>query len=305
MRPTETRAPDPTCGLRPATLIRRAGSTALLWAVLLGTIFSGWEIAFFALIAALGLAALWEYFQMLDRAGRPNHPVFGMFCAALFMAGSFFYFRAFGHDKAYDFEVAVLLLFLVGIFARQMFDRARRIASLEKMIYTLFGLLYIPWMFNFITKLIYVTPPDPDGRITGHYYVLYLVAVTKLSDVGAYLVGSALGRHQIVPHISPRKTWEGALGALAFGLGASCALYTLLPQRLAAFTPAHAAALGILLSATAVIGDLAESVVKRSLDAKDSGTLVPGIGGVLDVIDSLLFTAPLLFFYLRLVLRAH
>src|SRR5205085_12064223 len=103
--------------------------------------------------------------------------------------------------------------------------------------------------------------------------------------------------------ISPKKTWEGFFGALAFSLLASVGLFKLMPNRLVGLTLTHTIVLGLMLGAAAVIGDLAESIVKRSTGVKDSGGLLPGIGGALDLIDSLLFTAPLLFFYLRLVIR--
>jgi len=138
---------------------------------------------------------------------------------------------------------------------------------------------------------------------TGHFYVLYLIVVTKFSDMGAYLTGSVFGKHLLVPHISPKKTWEGFFGALAFSLLGSYAMLALMPGKLWLINYYHGTVLGLLLGFAAIIGDLAESIIKRSCDVKDSGRLLPGIGGALDLIDSLLFTAPLLFFYMRLVIR--
>jgi phosphatidate cytidylyltransferase len=130
-----------------------------------------------------------------------------------------------------------------------------------------------------------------------------LIVVTKFSDMGAYLVGSIIGRHQMIPHISPKKTWEGFCGALGLSLFASLALFRLMPGHLSMLNWTHAIVLGLILGFAAVVGDLAESIIKRSTGVKDSGNFLPGIGGALDLIDSLLFTAPLLFFYLRLVIR--
>jgi phosphatidate cytidylyltransferase len=219
------------------------------------------------------------------------------------LGGSFYYFAKMGPARSYDFEVAVLLFFLLTVFARQMFARLREDEPLQTMAYTLFGLLYVLWLYNFITKIIYVVPRSSAGAVTGQFYVLYLIAVTKFSDMGAYLLGSAIGRHQMIPHISPQKTWEGFFGALVLSLCASLALYKLMPGHLSALNWTHATILGLLLGFAAVVGDLAESIIKRSTGVKDSGNLLPGIGGALDLVDSLLFTAPLLFFYLRLVIR--
>jgi phosphatidate cytidylyltransferase len=184
-----------------------------------------------------------------------------------------------------------------------MFARLREDEPLRTMAYTLFGLLYVLWLFNFMTKILYVVPRAPDGAITGQFYCLYLIAITKFSDMGAYLTGSVIGRHPLIPHISPKKTWEGFFGAMGFALLASLALFKLMPGHLSALNWTHATVLGLLLGFAAVIGDLAESIIKRSTGVKDSGHMLPGIGGALDLIDSLLFTAPLLFFYLRLVVR--
>jgi phosphatidate cytidylyltransferase len=107
----------------------------------------------------------------------------------------------------------------------------------------------------------------------------------------------------LIPHISPKKTWEGFVGALFFSLLASLGMFKLMPGHLSVLNWTHATVLGLILGFAAVIGDLAESIVKRSTGVKDSGNLLPGIGGALDLVDSLLFTAPLLFFYLRLVIR--
>ena len=286
-----------------SVFILRFFSTIALWSVALIIAFSGYELAFQLLSSMFGLVALWEFYRMLDHKGLPNFKVTGMICGALMLAGSFHYFRKMGPAGSYDFEVAVLLFFLLTVFGRQMFARLREDEPLQTMAYTLFGLLYVLWLFNFITKIVYLLPRSSTGAVTGQFYCLYLIVVTKFSDMGAYLVGSAVGRHQMIPHISPKKTWEGFFGALSLSLLASLALFALMPGHLSMLTWTHATVLGLLLGFAAVIGDLAESIVKRSTGVKDSGGLLPGIGGALDLIDSLLFTAPLLFFYLRLVIR--
>lgn len=282
--------------------LSRLGSSLALWGVALYIIFSGYEIGFFLLIASVGLVGLWEFYTMLDHKRLPNFKYIGLFCGFVFLCGSFYYFSKIGPGQCYDFEMSVLLFFMLVVFGRQMFQITRDVSPIETMAYTLFGLLYVLWLFNFITKIVYVVP-HPPGKVTGHFYVLYLIVVTKFSDMGAYLTGSAFGKHPLIPHISPKKTWEGFFGALAFALLGSYAMVALMPGSLSLITRTHATVLGLLLGFAAIIGDLAESIIKRSCDVKDSGKLLPGIGGALDLIDSLLFTAPLLFFYMRLVMH--
>jgi len=302
MPATLEQAEPKTVTLR-AVFILRFISTVALWSIALLIAFSGFEILFWILISVFGLIALLEFYRMLDHKGLPNFKVTGMICGAVMLVGSFYYFAKMGPARSYDFEVAVLLFFLLTMFARQMFARLRGDEPLQTMAYTLFGLLYVLWLYNFITKIVYVVPRSSTGAVTGQFYVLYLITITKFSDMGAYLTGSVIGRHQMIPHISPKKTWEGFGGALVFSLLASLALYKLMPGHLSVLTMAHATVLGLLLGFAAVIGDLAESIIKRSTGVKNSGNILPGIGGALDLVDSLLFTAPLLFFYLRLVIR--
>jgi phosphatidate cytidylyltransferase len=293
-----------TAAVTPRSVfVLRFISTIALWSIALLIAFSGFEILFWLLISVFGLIGLLEFYRMLDHKGLPNFKITGMICGVVMLGGSFYYFSKIGPAGSYDFEVAVLLFFLLTVFARQMFARLRHDKPLQTMAYTLFGLLYVLWLFNFTTKIVYLTPRSSTGLLTGQFYVLYLIAVTKFADMGAYLTGSAIGRHLMVPHISAKKTWEGFFGALGFALFCSLMLFKLMPGHLSALTWTHATILGLLLGFAAVVGDLAESIIKRSTGVKDSGNLLPGIGGALDLLDSLLFTAPLLFFYLRLVIR--
>jgi len=277
------------------TFFSRLSSSAILWCIALVITFSGHHVAFFLLISSLAMLGLWEYFAMLDHKGIPHFRATGMVCAFVFLAGSFFYFQKFGLAHAYDFEGSVSVFLLLVLFGRQMFGRTREVAPLAAMAFTVFGLLYIPTLFNFMTKIVFAMPEN------GQFYVLYLVVVSKFSDMGAYLTGMMIGKHPMAPLISPKKTWEGFAGAICFSMLGSFGLLWLIPHKLAALDSTHALILGLLIGVSAVIGDLAESVLKRSCDVKDSGHMLPGIGGVLDLIDSLLFTGPILFFYLRLV----
>jgi phosphatidate cytidylyltransferase len=289
--------------------LSRLFSSVVLWSVVMGTIFCGYEPGFFVLVSGLGLLGLWEFYSMLEHAKLPNFKMIGMACGTLLSVGSFYYFSKAGLGRgggdfpksSYDFEVATLVTFMLVVFTRQLFQKTRDPLPVETMAFTVFGLLYVPWLFSFLTKIVYLIPRDAHGHVMGHWYVLYLCVVTKFSDMGAYVTGSLIGRHLLIPHISPKKTWEGFFGALAFSTGGSFLLRWLIPAQLGYITSYDALVLGVGLGFAAIIGDLAESIVKRSADAKDSGHLLPGIGGTLDLIDSILFTAPILFFYLRFV----
>lgn len=284
------------------TFFRRLSSTLILWTLIVSSVLVGSDIGFFFLILFMALVALYEYFHMVKEQGTPVFTLTGMICGAVYLTASFFFLRSQGGEDSLDLEMGVLVAFLFTIFVRQMFRGVALRAPLEAMAYTVFGLLYIPWLFNFITKIIYLTPRSADGDPTGQYYVIFLILVTKFSDMGAYVFGSLFGRHPFVPHISPKKTWEGFFGALVASLLGGVWLYSFIPDRLAALRFDDIIGLSLLLGFVAVVGDLAESIIKRSAHAKDSSHILPGIGGTLDLIDSLLFTAPVLYFYLNVVI---
>src|SRR5260370_4692945 len=253
---------------------RRLVSGGGMWAIGLFVVFYGNETIFVLLIGSLGLAGLWEYFQMIERSGMRCFKVFGMACGAASFIGSFLALRTYSQTAAYDFENFVLLVFLFGVFARQMFRPTGKHAPLEAMAYTLFGLMYVAWLFNFMTKIIYVVPRTPHGATLGQFYVFYLVVVTKFTDMGAYLVGSRIVRHQMMPHISPAKTWEGFFGSLVFAVPVRFLLFMLLPKQLAWLNFFHATILGLLIGLAAVVGGLGGSIINRTSRRKGLGAVL-------------------------------
>jgi phosphatidate cytidylyltransferase len=139
-----------------------------------------------------------------------------------------------------------------------------------------------------------------DFPIEGPKLVFFLLIVVWVGDAGAYYFGKSFGKHKMSPRISPKKTIEGGVGGVLTAILAAVAIhFTFFPQ----FPVVHAAIAGIVLSITGVIGDLAESMWKRSADVKDSGTLIPGHGGFLDRFDSVFYTTPILYVYWFLIVH--
>lgn len=286
--------------------VRRLISSVVLWTVVLSAMFSGNRLisdyVFLGLMVVLAGAGLVEFYGLVEKRGWVCYKGWGIFGGVLLMVSTFVYLSGnFGvHEapaKANDFETSFLILFVLGLCLRQFFA-SKAPGGMLAVSMTLFGLMYVPWLLNFIQKIYYY--PRVEGN--GAYYVLYFILVTKFSDTGAYAVGSLIGRHKMIPRISPGKTWEGFGGAILFSVLASVVFFALTGGRLVGMTLPHALVLGAVLGGTAVVGDLVESMFKREAGTKDSGRLFPGIGGILDLLDSLLFNAPLMYLYLRHVL---
>ena len=278
-------------------------SSLVLWAIMLAVIFwlerPIWLYLFINLVIA---RAIWEFYRICEAKGLRTYKVWGVIGTVAMISGSWFFFRQEKRlELSYDFDILILLVFALGVFIRQ-FPQKHNPAGIETMAVTLFGLIYVAWLGNFITRINFA---DPNGR----YFVMLLVVVTKFTDMGAYLIGSSLGRHKMIPRISPKKTWEGTVGGILFAVGGSVmCLYWPRPlsQGICAsgMNLTHALVVGLLLGGAAVIGDLAESLIKREANVKDSSNILPGHGGALDMLDSFLFTAPLLYVYMRLVLHS-
>ncbi len=287
--------------------VRRSGSTLFLWALVTGIFLSGRSLAFLGLIGGLTMIAMVEYFRMLRAASVKCFPRFGILIAAIYSGCLYWHFWQGGKSVPQDFDSIAICVVIVGSFALQLRYPIHGIESLLTVAANLLGFVYIAFLFNFTARVTFLvpSPQETPGFVgtSGAFLLLWLLAVTKFTDMGAYITGSMIGRHKMIPHVSPGKTWEGFGGALIFSQLAACGLYALFPAQLAFFKDwSHVITLGFLLAVLAVIGDLAESVVKRTLHAKDSGNMLPGIGGSLDLIDSICFTAPALYFYLKWIL---
>jgi phosphatidate cytidylyltransferase len=157
---------------------------------------------------------------------------------------------------------------------------------------TLFGLVYVAWPLSCIYNLAYILPPQ--GIDQGRWLILYTLCTTKVVDMGGYFIGRTMGKHLLAPKISPKKTIEGAIGGIIAAALVSYLFYSIDKISLHPYlnlTPLKAAVWGVIIAILAQGGDLAESLLKRDAGVKDSHRL-PGLGGLLDMVDSLLFTIP-------------
>ena len=273
---------------------QRATSAAVLVPVLLLILAAGGPVIGVAVALAAGLAAV-EVFRLLKAAGYTTFMALGTALALAVVL-----------DAAFPklLEGSGLLLGAVGIVlvAVASFSRPDPIDGLAVWMATIFGALYVS-LLSFVIRLGHAAPGLPTdaplqslGSERG--WILLLVLAVWAYDTGAYLVGRSLGRTRFLVHISPSKTVEGLVGGLVATTVVVGAMLAALGQ-----SPLHAIALGPLAGLAAQAGDLGESVLKRAAGAHDSGTLIPGHGGILDRVDSFLFAAPVVTLYVLALIR--
>jgi phosphatidate cytidylyltransferase len=267
----------------------RLTSTVLLWCVMGYAIWSGNDALFLGMAAFFGLATAVEYFRLMG--AQSFHWLGGLVCAGYWVLQWFH-----GAALGYALDLGVLVVALQGSFALAYRQQLQGAATLLRIFSTVTGVFYSTVCFGFLLRI-------ADFGAASHefervFLLLFCVMVTKFSDMGAYAVGSLFGKHKMIPHISPAKSWEGFVGAFLAGLGAAAGMLAWVPEKLAPLTWQSGLLIVPVLVITAVSGDLAESVMKRCVAIKDSGHTLPGIGGVLDLTDSLLFTAPVFYAYL-------
>lgn len=270
-------------------------------AVLFSAFFFLPDIAAPFIVAGLAAIMALEFYRMMSAAGVANFSHYGTAgCVLLVFVTWISGVRTGGGS---DGDSLVLFLVTIGIFLRQ-FPQKDNPHPLRTIGGTLFGVLYIGLLWNFLTKLLlFQRPLHLEGIYwPGRWLLLYAVFAAKFTDIGAYLVGCAFGRHKLIPRISPGKSWEGVAGGILAGTAVGTAMVWGLRDTFAPFglTPLRAVPLGVALSICAITGDLTESLFKRAACVKDSSGVVPGMGGLLDVLDSLLFAFPALYLFLRL-----
>ena len=266
----------------------RATSAAILVpALLLVLAVNGIVLA--AAVAVVTVFAAREGFKLLADAGFPTLPLLGTALALAVVA-----------DAAFPgvLEGSGLLLMAVGIVlvAVAAFMRTNPLEGLTTWMATVFGALYVS-LLAFVVRLGHAAPVVPaDAPLAAlgaeRGWILLLLLAVWSYDTGAFLIGRQFGRATFLTHISPSKTYAGLVG----GVVATTAVVAILLWGLGA-SPLHAIVLGPLVALAAQAGDLAESMIKRAAKAKDSGTLIPGHGGMLDRVDSFLFAAPITTLY--------
>lgn len=245
---------------------------------------------FLLLAAVLIGGAVIEYYRIAEAKGFQPLQWIGLIGTVAFIGASYLATQEWRHWMLPEITVGVILMVSFGYYFMQGSSPFINLAI------TLFGIAYLTIPLSFAVRINYFFPPGAveDGRL----WLLYLLLVTKMTDVGAYFTGKQWGRHKLAPAISPNKTWEGAVGGLICAIATSLVLAAFLPPQYFHLSLTAALILGAVLSIVAQYGDLAESLLKRDGGVKDSSAL-PGLGGLLDVVDSLVFTAPLLYIFLK------
>ncbi len=283
------------------TFFKRLLSTIILLGIFAGIVFGNQmlsSVLFGILACAFSFFAVWETCTMLEKAGKPTYRVL---TSSLMAAG----------------ELLFLLLFFGDMLGID-FKIGRIPVPLAAMTAFVFGAFMLPWILLLFSKNL----PENAGKIlTGsgvlvlfafpvfcmtflfisyEWLLIYFVLVTKSGDIGAYAVGSLTnrimkgGNHKMVPKISPGKSWEGAFGGLITAVICSILLFPY--SGFGRGGAAAAVVLGVLLFLSGAWGDLAESSLKRACGVKDSGNTIPGIGGVFDLVDSLMLASPVFTF---------
>jgi len=265
-------------------LRQRVLTAVILVPVFLFVAYTG-GMALVAVTALLVVAGLKEFWHLLREMGLKPAAHVGYAGGLLLVAGA--YLGSGGIVLTGNLIGLLLAAVLAAFLLTLVFAFPRY--SVVDLAGTLFGTVYIGWLLSHLILL--------RGMREGFLLLLLALVLTWATDTFAYFVGSGLGRHKLCPSLSPQKTWEGALGGVAGSVLAGVVYYALIglvPLR-------HVIAISLLVSVFGEIGDLAESALKRLAGVKDTGSLIPGHGGVLDRFDSVLLTVPVLYYYLNFI----
>src|SRR5579859_4489141 len=265
-----------TGGWKPSPLMVRILSAFVMLAIVLGAVYSG-TYGVDALVLLLGGLALWEFRDLSERMGS-RAPSW-----LLFPLGAFFAFSGTVLKKV-DVNLVLSVALVAGLGAFLIVPGRRQ--GLGRWAMGMAGALYIGMPFNYYL-LLYTAQPH------GLIWALFTIFAVVMNDAAALLVGSRLGKHPFFATISPHKTLEGAVAGVIAAVVVMLVGVTLV----LGVSPWHAIALGILVGFSAQMGDLVESQMKRIAEVKDSSHLIPGHGGVLDRLDSILFPPIFVFFY--------
>lgn len=229
------------------------------------------------------VVGLYEFFYMVEKKGVKLFKGLGLLVGALIPITIYFGLAV---KEGLQFLFIVLAIFILFLLELTKKETHQSVLSLSA---TVFGIIYISWCFSFLIKIRQL----PEGAmLTG-----FLLIVTKSSDIGAYLWGRKFGKTALLKRISPGKSLEGAIGGFFTSLTVGI-IFSLFIQTVTFWEKFF---LIIILAIIAQLGDLFESLLKRDCQVKDSGKLFPGMGGVLDVMDSLIFTAPTFYLYLTMM----
>lgn len=267
-------------------LVKRAISAILLCSLIITAIYVDWhKMLPFTLcgiiVTIFTIIGLYEYFTMLEHKGITIYKYFGIGMGTLIPLSIVLHFES---TKRWElFFIVVALLFLTLM----QFRRRNNSGVIVDISTTIFGIIYVAWFFSFLVKIIYL--PNGMGLLAS------MLMMTKFGDIGAYLVGTRFGKTPLIPRISPKKTVEGSLGGLLFSI-----LGAFVSKPFLGLSYLHLVVLGFCLNILGQLGDLSESLLKRDCGVKDSGSIFPGMGGILDEIDSLLFAAPVFYFYMSI-----
>lgn len=231
---------------------------------------------FTVLVAIWGLLAVFEFYGMVAVSKVPSLVYFGLVWTLFFILTPHF---------DYDFIVPLLLISAMVLSMILLVLRSQREGAFTSWAWTMAGILYVGWLLSYLVAL----------RLdAGRNWVFFALFTTFGSDTAAFFVGRALGRHRLAPRISPNKTWEGAIAGVFGAIIVSLLLVTLLSLPL---SYGQAVLLGLLVSIFGQFGDLVESLLKRHTGVKESGKLMPGHGGVLDRMDSIVFAGVVVYLY--------
>jgi phosphatidate cytidylyltransferase len=266
----------------------RVLSAIVFLPILIAALWFGSPIWFSAIAAAGALLGLYEYYRMAKQGGE----VQGLLAAAATLAA--FYFGR------HDLIVAVIAALVIVELLVQLFTRAND-EDFSEMIPSaaikVFGVLYVAVLGGYIVAIRVIESPIP--QLSAKLLSLFFLVVFA-GDTGAYYTGRTLGRKRLAPRVSPGKTVEGAIGGLAGNvLAALIAHFWFFPE----LKIAYAIPLALVMGVLGITGDLCESMLKRGAKAKDAGHLIPGHGGLLDRLDSMLFNAPLLYYFYLVFMR--
>jgi phosphatidate cytidylyltransferase len=256
-------------------------------------------LLFASVIAIISSITLWEFYKLTEKKNITPHIKFGISFNIILILYEYAIIVNPGHK---NFSIIFIVISIFALISLSITLWSKTPNSLINFSVTVAGILYVTFSFSFLILIreFFVYQADGTHFIDNNRSAMLLLCTIFsiwICDSAAYFVGKSIGKHKLFPSVSPKKTWEGAIGGFFGGVLAMIG-FANIPFLLGGFPLIHAAIIGAIIGTVGQIGDLAESKLKRDAEVKDSSALLPGHGGALDRFDSIMFVVPAVFIYI-------